>query len=271
VAAHIETDMRCHRKNHRNRQSHMSVNTTIKVAIAAGAITLAALSVYGCFGLTRVAYTAIEKWGDSAPGPTKPAVESTTALLDFIRRPCASVDKDGHLLPDGPICELNQAIHDIRKITTASGKQVQQTGQLIDATARTMGTVGESVKGTAGHLNKTADAATGTLNAATDTLGEGKRTIAAAQPLLAQLTANGASLQATTDTLNDTLKRKAVGEMLDNLAGVTAHGNAIAIDFQQVADKARADYLRPVPWWQQPIKHAGDVFDIGAAIARHTP
>jgi uncharacterized protein YdbL (DUF1318 family) len=190
------------------------------------------LAVWGFVGLTRIGYTAIEKWGNSAPGPTKPAVESTTALLDFVRRPCASVDAAGHLLPDGPICELNQAIHDIRKITTASGKQVQQTGQLIDATARTMGTVGESVKGTAGHLNKTADAATGTLNAAADTLGEGKRTIAAAQPLLAQLTANGASLQATTDTLNDTLKRKAVGEMLDNLAGITGHVDGMSSDLQ---------------------------------------
>ena len=240
------------------------MTTTIKVAIAAGAITLAALSVWGCFGLTRVAYTAIEKWGDSAPGPTKPAVESTTALLDFVRRPCASVDAFGHLLPDGPICELNQAIHDIRKITTASGKQVQQTGQLIDATARTMGTVGESVKGTAGHLNKTADAATGTLNAATDMLGEGKRTIAAAQPLLSQLTANGASLQETTDTLNDTLKRQAIGKLLDNAAGISG-------DFRTIADKATADFIRPVPWWQQPIKKSGQIIDIGAAIARHTP
>jgi hypothetical protein len=117
----------------------------------------------------------------------------------------------------------------------------------------------------------TANAAIGTLGQATATLEEGQRTIASAQPLLAQLTANGASLQATTDTLNDTLKRKAVGEMLDNLAGVTSHGNAIAGDFQQVADKARADFLRPIPWWQQPIKKSGQLIDIGAAIARHTP
>ena len=95
-------------------------------------------------------------------------------------------------------------------------------------------------------------------------LGEGKRTIAAAQPLLAQLTANGASLQATTDTLNDTLKRQAIGKLLDNAAGISG-------DFRTIADKATADFIRPVPWWQQPIKKSGQLIDIGAAIARHIP
>ena len=92
------------------------MNTIIKVASAAGAITLAALSVYGSFGLCQHIIIAVDHWGNAAPGPTKPAVDATTDLLDLIRRPCASVDKNGHLLPDGPICEIDQAIHDIRKI-----------------------------------------------------------------------------------------------------------------------------------------------------------
>jgi hypothetical protein len=73
------------------------------------------------------------------------------------------------------------------------------------------------------------------------------------------------------DDLDALLKRKAVGEILDNMAGITVHGNAIAGDFQQVADKARADYLRPVPWYMQPVKRAADIMDISAAVARHTP
>jgi len=90
------------------------------------------------------------------------------------------------------------------------------------------------------------------------------RTIAAAQPLFASYTRSG-------DDLDALLKRKAVTDLLDNLTGITGHGNAIFGDFQQITDKARADYLRPVPWWQQPIKKGADLIDIGAAIARHTP
>ena len=126
------------------------------------------------------------------------------------------------------------------------------------------GQTAKHLSGTADSLSGTAHAATGTLDAATDTIAEGKRTIAAAQPLLAQLTATGASLQAATDTLNDTLKRQAIGALLDNAAGISG-------DFRTIADKATADFIRPVPWWQQPIKKSGQIIDIGAAIARHTP
>lgn len=204
------------------------MNTIIKVASAAGAITLAALSVYGSFGLCQHIIIAVDHWGNAAPGPTKPAVDATTDLLDLIRRPCASVDKNGHLLPDGPICEIDQAIHDIRKITTASGTQVQQTGQLIDATAKAMGTVGDSVKDTAGHLNKTADAATGTLNATTrfvDTLTidsqTANRLLTELQSLIASYTATGDDLDTAIKTANGIMASPNVTIMLANGAQFT--------------------------------------------------
>jgi hypothetical protein len=201
------------------------------VTIGSVLAVLLGLAVWGCFGLTRVAYIALEKWGDSAPGPTKPAVDSTTALLDFVRRPCASLDKDGHLLPDGPICELDQAIHDIRKITTASGKQVQQTGQLVDATAKTMETVGESVKDTASHLDKTADAGTETLQAASKTLDVGTTTLAEvndrAVPLMAAYTRSG-------EALDDLLRENAVPlhTTLVHVAGMSESGDKMLVDAQ---------------------------------------
>jgi ABC-type transporter Mla subunit MlaD len=155
-------------------------------------------------------------------------------------------------------------IHDVRKITTASGKQVQQTGQLIDATTANMNTVGDTIKETAGHVNKTVDAATGTLTAATDTLGEGKRTIAAAQPLLEAYTRSGEDLDAL-------LKDRAIHETLDNVRAVTQNAEGVTFDLRQAADKATADYLRPVPWWRVPLQKGGQIIDITAAVARHTP
>jgi len=235
----------------------------IKIAIAVGASTLAALSVWGACGLTMHVIIAVDRWGSAAPTYGK-----IDAVLDHLNRPCKGASG-----PDacGTLAQINKTAID-------SGDAIVRT-QLIERAAQPhiisamdeFSHTAKHLSSTADSLSETAHAATGTLDAATDTIGEGKHTIAAAQPLFAQLTANGASLQAATDTLNDTLKRKAVGEMLDNLAGATGQGNAILGDFRQVADKARADYLRPVPWYMQPVHRAGDVLDIGAAIARHTP
>jgi len=97
----------------------------------------------------------------------------------------------------------------------------------------------------------TANAATGTLGAATGTLVEGQRTIKAAQPLLAQLTANGASFQATTDTLNETLKRQAVGEILDHAAGIFEHFDNLSGDANRVGDDLTRRYFAPVPWYKK--------------------
>jgi hypothetical protein len=221
------------------------------------------LGIYGAWDGWHHVLVAVDHWGAAAPASGK-----TDAVLDHLNRPCKG--------PSGP--DACGTLAQINKTAIDAGDAIVRT-QLIERAAQphiiaAMDEFGQTAKhlsSTADSLSGTAHSATRTLDAATDTIGEGKRTIAAAQPLLAQLTANGASLQATTDTLNDTLKRKAVSEMLDNLAGATGQGNAILGDFRQVADKARADYLRPVPWYMQPVHRAGDVLDIGAAIARHTP
>ena len=239
------------------------MNTTIKVAIAAGAITLAALSVWGACGFTRHLIIAVDRWGAAAPTAGK-----TDAVLDHIDRPCKGASG-----PDacGTLAQINKTAIDAGDAIVRTQLIERSTQPHIISAMDEFGQTAKHLSSTADSLKGTADALTGTAQGATDTLAEGKRTIAAAQPLLAQLTANGASLQTATDTLNDTLKRKAVGEMLDNLEGATGQGNAILGDLRQVADKARADYLRPVPWYMQPIHRAGDFLDIGAAIARHTP
>ena len=45
----------------------------------------------------------------------------------------------------------------------------------------------------------------------------------------------------------------------------------ILADGKQAADKATADYLAPKTWWQKIGKYAGDTYDLGALLARHTP
>jgi hypothetical protein len=211
------------------------------------------LAVWGCWGAWHHIVVAVDHWGNAAP--------DLNPMLDHLNRPCKGASG-----PDacGTLAQINKTV-------ITAGDAIVRT-QLIERAAQphiisAMDEFGQTAKhlsSTADSLKGTADALTGTAQGATDTLAEGKRTIAAAQPLLAQLTANGASLQATTDTLNDVLKRQAIGKLLDNAAGISG-------DFRTIADKATADFIRPVPWWQQPIKKSGQLIDIGAAIARHTP
>ena len=207
-------------------------------------LCLVALTVALIWGVIWRLAPALQAWGNSAPGPTKPTVDAATAMIEFIDRPCASVDAKGHLLPDGPICELNQAIHDIRKITTQSGKQVEQTGTIITAAAHNLDTVGESVKETAGHLNKTVDAATETLHGASATL----QTInGQAGPLMQAYTQSGNDLDAI-------LKDHAIHQTLDNVQSMTSSGAGILADSKLITDKFSHDYLTPVPWYKQPGK-----------------
>jgi hypothetical protein len=232
------------------------MNTTIKVTIAAGAITLAALSVWGCFGLTRHIIVAVDRWGAAAPSSGK-----TDAVLDHLTRPCKGASG-----PDacGTLAQINKTAIDAGDAIVRTQIIERSAEPHITAAMDQFGTAAIHLSSTADSISGTAHAATGTLTSATGAIDEGKRTIAAAQPLLSQLTANGAALQTTTDTLNDVLKRQAIGKLLDNAAGISG-------DFRTIADKATADFIRPVPWWQQPIKKSGQIIDIGAAIARHTP
>lgn len=234
------------------------MNTPVKIAIAVGAVALTAITVWGAFGLNHSAIVALDRWGAAAPAAGK-----TDAVLDHINRPCKGASG-----PDacGTLAQIN-------KTSIDAGDAVVRT-QLIERASQphiisAMDEFGQTAKhlsSTADSLKGTADALTGTAQGATDTLSEGKRTIAAAQPLLESSTH-------AVDTFG-----LAVGDIqhradpvIDNLGGIAVHFNAISGQFELVTRKAAADYLRPVPWYMQPVKKGGELIDIGAAIARHTP
>ena len=246
----------------------------LPITIGVVSTVLLGVTVWGAIGLTNHIIVAVDKWGNSAPD-----LKPTLATLN---RPCgirnvkssanySTFYSEGSLMPCGTLAEVatsvvkaGDAVVQTQLVERATTPHVTSAMDQFGAAAVHLSGTADNLSITAQSLTGTADAATGTLTAATDTLGEGKRTIAAAQPLLAAYTQSGNDMDAL-------LKRKAIGDLLDNLAGVTAHGNAIAGDFQQVADKARADYLRPVPWYMQPLKKSSDVLDIAGLLSRHIP
>jgi hypothetical protein len=122
----------------------------------------------------------------------------------------------------------------------------------------------ESIPPVAQSLVKTADAGTATLTEATDTIKVGKRTIASFRPV-----AEG--LERNSDDLDAILRDNAIHQTFTSAAATLDNANGILADGRKVADKAAADFLKPVPWWKQPIAKGGELIDITAAIARHVP
>ena len=183
----------------------------------------------------------MDRWGAAAP-----AAGETDAVLDHINRPCKGASG-----PDacGTLAQINKTAID-------AGDAIVRT-QLIERTTQphiisAMDEFGQTAKhlsSTADSLKGTADALTGTAQGATDTLAEGKRTIAAAQPLLDAYTHS-------VDTFGLAAGESLLPRILDNLAGITVHFNAISAQFELVTRKAAGDYLSPQPWWRKRSKSA---------------
>ena len=223
----------------------------LTATVAVGAVGFAAYRALNAFETVWV------KMGAASDG--------MTATLANINRPC------GTGKPCGTLAEIGKATVKVGDILVTSQRQEQDTALAAQHTMTAVDQMAAHASTLTDSLSGTANAATGALTQATTDLGTLNGSIAATKPLLEASAATIGKAGVATDDLDTLIKRKAVGDLLDNLAGVTAHGNAIAGDFQQVADKAKADYLRKTPWYLQPVKRAGDIMDISAAIARHTP
>lgn len=182
-----------------------------------------------------------------AIAPSSGTLTSLQETLEFIKRPCASVDAKGKLLQDGPICELDQAIHDIRKIVTLAGNQVKQTDTVVRAAANSLDQVGGAVAGTADQATETLDSARGTFDQATETLKQVNSKQTGITPLMA-------SYAAIATNVNGYLERKAISDFVNNLGPLSANAVAISgtgahmlLTADQVETKATYTYLHPSP------------------------
>ena len=217
-----------------------------------------------CLCLLAVAGSAVYAVRDlhDTQVQTRGAIAASTATLEFINRPCMSLDAKGHLLPDGTLCQFNQAIHDMRKIVTQSGEQVKQTGLVITAASRNLDKAGDSVTDLTGHLTKTADAATETARSASTALQTANETIGA---LKAPIAASTLVLQHFDALVSNPIWLEA-GK---NIVGMTASGDLILADGSRVSKKFADDYTKKQTPWMRFLHLGGDALDIGASAARH--
>lgn len=223
-------------------------------------IALLILSAWGFFGLTRHAIVAIDNWGNAGAAIASDG-NAFAATLANVNRPCKGMSG-----PDacGTLAQINKTVVKVGDAIVTTQLQERDAAPHLIVAMDALNDSAHRLGGTADALTAMAVATTGSADTLTATLGDAGATIRDARPLLASFTESG-------DALNALLKRKAITDLTDNLAGVTGHLNGITGDLQKVADKTTADYLKPVPWYMQPIKKGGELIDIGAAIARHTP
>ena len=138
--------------------------------------------------------------------------------FDNLNRPCAP----------GPCGLLPNATKVETKVGDAivtTQLQERTTAPHVIAAMDTFNTAAQKLGSTADSLSGTATALTGTATAATATLGEGKRTIAAVQPLLEAFTQDGKDLDTR---IND----PHVTALVAHLVGMSASGDLMLADVQ---------------------------------------
>ena len=138
--------------------------------------------------------------------------------FDNLNRPCAPGPCG--LLPNGTKVETK-----VGDAIVTTQLQERTTAPHVIAAMDTFNTAAQKLGTTADSLSGTATALTGTATAATATLGEGKRTIAAVQPLLAAFTQDGKDLDSR---IND----PHVTNLVAHLAGMSASGDKMLADAQ---------------------------------------
>ncbi len=199
------------------------MNTTIKVAIAAGAITLAALSVWGACGFTRHLIIAVDRWGAAAPTAGK-----TDAVLDHINRPCKGASG-----PDacGTLAQINKTAIDAGDAIVTTQLQERAATPHVIAAMDTFRDAAVHLSGTADSLSGTATALTGTAQAATSTIGTAGTTIAALQPLVGHVDSAVTSLDTSLQTTSLDLDA-----VLQHTEAITSSAAKVSDHFEKMID-----------------------------------
>jgi hypothetical protein len=190
---------------------------------------LLGLTVWGAFGISHHLIVAVDKWGNSAPGPefSQTIKDAHQGILDVtaesrdvtiaVLKPC----KLGRPETCGLIPAVRMTVQDTGAAVQTMQQQVAQTQPLITAAAQNLNLAGDAVKDTAGHLSKTADAATVAIQTVTIDAKTANDLLVQLRPLIASYTATGNDLDTTIKTANGIMSSQNVTIMLANGAQFT--------------------------------------------------
>jgi ABC-type transporter Mla subunit MlaD len=212
-------------------------------------LSVCALAVTGallilCLHVSR----AVDAWGASAMN-LQPTLDKANATLDAING------------PRGTLHEVNKAVVKIGDAIVTTQMQERKIAPATIAAVNSLATI-------APHANQTMDALTGTAQGATETLGEGKRTIAAAQPLLASLTRTSDASTLTVQHFDALVTSPDLVTAMHHAADMTGSGNTILANAATVSTKAKDDYLKARTPFGRFVTTGLDLIHLSAYAAR---
>jgi hypothetical protein len=226
-------------------------------------------------GVTLIAFLCFAAWGGYLlERHILPVVDSYKAgdtlskldqVFDTINRPCGG----GH--PCGTLANADKAMVKVGDILVTSQLQERDVAKAAESNMA-------AVNGLATHLNKTADALTATSNAATGSIyafkGSADALTGTFNAATGTLHATQAPIDALTQDASDLdalLKSPSIYGTLDNVNLLTGNINGIAENGRRVTDKLTNDFVAPKPWYRKIVPSIGDIWDLSALAARHTP
>jgi|SRR5581483_1298805 len=189
---------------------------------------LAALAVWGCFGLTEHAIVAVDRFGEAGAG-----LAQTAARLNGKHGTISMLDEDA-----GAVKSL--IVHG-----DLVARHEEQSLKIWD----TRGTeLFNNLDGGITDIRGTIRAATGTANAATAAIGEASKTIQAVRPILGDSDAAVNEIRKLTPDIARGVKSAA--DTTEHAAGAMGDVHKVADHFEQEIDNPK---LRP--WYIKLLPH----------------
>lgn len=193
-----------------------------------------------------------------------PTINRANVALDTVNRPCKGSSC-------GTLANVDKLVVKVGDVAVDTQRQIQQSGTLINAASA-------SLTSTSEHLNAAVDTSSAQLTRLGPLLDSARGAMDSLPPAVQHVTADADALTPVLLNANGAvgdfrtiLQRPSLAATMDNAASMTGSWAGISGDARKVADKATVDYLKPVPWYLWPVKRSGELLDVGAAIARHTP
>jgi hypothetical protein len=184
---------------------------------------------------------------------------SLNTTLAIVNQPCGAKDKNGLLLKNGTLCSIDKTVVKIGDIAVTTQLQVAQTDRLITSAVT-------SVSNTTQHLNLTADAATTAINSGNQLIVTANNGL---EPILTN--ANGGLEDIRAEIKSDAVQgaTKDFARLLKSSADIAENSAGITADGKKVSDYYTKQLLTPKSFLQKVEGYSGDLFDMGAYLARH--
>jgi hypothetical protein len=167
--------------------------------------------------------------------------------------------------------EVGLTAMEARKASAKESGYLDQWNAQISKTFSTVNTAVTSLSSVSAATVSTLQETQATVHSLQAPINSANQALTVAQGAISTADGDLAALRTFIAHSDALVTDPAVTSLMSHVAGTASHVDAITLDFQKVADKATADYLKPVPWYQWPIKRGGELMDLGAAVARHTP